>query len=286
MGNLLEVYRVELDTLERAPYGLFSLGDPESTQSDHWLNGFTVESMGGKRNVYTTEICDDTQRSGSGLDVNVVSPAIVVDPLVITVDVTCSTFGFKSFDFEGRALAVLKAVAERELEHQLWAGPLTIDSDDRYILDNIPAATLAVTGSATGRKVRSALAALEAHVGEFAADGGAVIHVPRDIASLMPLHDDGHGKLRTSLGTRVLAGTGYFNSPPGGGDPGTTGWMYLTGDVIYTLGEPDILNKGLTGRNVDYSVNSVVMTAQQTAAATYLGAKKFAASFDLTADYA
>lgn len=121
-----------------------------------------------------------------------------------------------------------------------------------------------------------ALYLLENAISQSPIGGNAVIHMTRDIASILDSRltavtdSDGNYKyVRTVLGTKVCIGSGYTgNGPIGDGNAtasATNKWMFATGEVDVHLGKSEIVNDSLA-QGIGATINDMRIKAFRPAA--------------------
>lgn len=281
MTGLLEIFPPQ--PFLPAPFGLLSLRDPDVTDDERWLSGFTYESRTCTADVRLLDIC------GGFAPVPVIAPSDaprnrVFQPFAIEATDKCSTFGFGAHDVEQRAIDALEACTQKALEHEFWTGSLATTNgyaENRYLASTD---TQDVTPGAGPVKLRYGLAVLERALADCGCGTRGTIHATRDVASALPVKVvDDH--LETQLGNFVVAGSGYTGAGPDGTDPSSGTWMYATGPVSVLLGKSEAVGAKLV-QQVDSSNNTWEARAQRPAAVTWDGCCAFAVHVDLALDYA
>lgn len=281
MSGLLEIFPPQ--PYLPAPYGLLSLRDPDVTEDERWLGGFTYESRLCTATINLLDIC------GGASAVNLVAKSTdprnrTFQPYAVEAEDSCSTFGFEARDAEQRALDALEACTPKAVEHEFWTGSLATTNgyaNNRYLASTD---TVDVTPGGGPVKVRYGLAILEQALAACGCGTRGTIHVTHDVGSVIPVRVvEEH--LETQLGNFVVAGAGYTGSGPDGTIPGTGTWMYATGPVRVLLGP--MIPTGVTmAQQVDRTINTWDARAQRAAAATWDGCCAFAVHVDLALDYA
>lgn len=134
--------------------------------------------------------------------------------------------------------------------------------------------TVPVAGA---KKPENALAILEQAIAGSPVGESGVIHMTRDVASLLGsriIYTGGEDEplsksAMTRLGTKVVIGSGYTgNGPIGDGNAtasATNKWMYATGPVEVHLGKIEIVNENLA-QGADVTINNMRIKAYRPAA--------------------
>lgn len=139
----------------------------------------------------------------------------------------CSTFGWRAAEYEARARRKLAAIEGAMLEREFWSG--TLIPGNRNLAE--PAAN--IVGYGLG--VRLSLAVLQQAIADGRAGVGLIHARPLVVMAWWAaglLRWD-QGKLRTIMGTPVVAGTGYPGTGPAGQVPANgTEWAYATDAVV------------------------------------------------------
>lgn len=217
---------------------------------------------------------------------------ITYHPFVVEVPYTCSTWGFKENDYEGRAHRQLHAGLTKALEREFWTGeknPSNINLT--YWTPNDDVHVLNPGGAAAPTPVTPvvALTLLEAALAGCATGSQGMLHVTQRVADLWAtlyfIDDDGPDRiLRTrSREDVVVVGAGYPGTGPFGQpdpDPGTQ-WAFATGMVDIRLGEPMIYPDEFW-QALDRSTNTVTFRGEQTAAVVHDGCCSFAVLVDVS----
>lgn len=275
--------------LEVAPFGILSPATTTYNESDSfWTSGITYEALDAGLVVV----------NGSIMGVSPAESVEIVDntdstehfktyyPFDVKASVKVSTMGTNPAEIEASAKKALDIVTQKAVESEFWNGDvaklLTTDNDNRFLAS---AQSVDVTPSAgTAVKVRYGLALLEEAIASSPVGAQGLIHAPRDVASTLPLDQDGT-TLRTSLGTPVVAGVGYSKKGPTGAvAPAGKAWMYATGPVSVRLG-PTIVTPAKLNQAVDIRINNIEYFVDRSAAVTWSTTDSYAVLVDLTLDY-
>lgn len=185
-----------------------------------------------------------------------------------------------------RVLTQLEAATQKAVEFELWSGVAAIEANNtNAFLRKENAATL-VNGTSAASASKS-LAYLEGALAESPSGAGGVIHVTRDVASLLGTEHlvISDGKVTTVLGTPVAIGSGYSGDGPIGvantSATLTNKWMFGTGPVDVHLGKPELMNESLA-QGADVAINDMRIKAVRPAAAYFDPSCHFAVRIDLT----
>lgn len=273
--------------------GLVASARPVEEAERDWAQGFRYEPEAcGASGIY------DPCEMGSGLSIAVPDnqPVREFMPYVVRAYDRCSSFGWASRDFEGRARRALLAYQSFQIEKEFWSGTLAraqgwenpylthLDSD---VVTNGPQAA------------SKALACLEGAAGECNGGQRLMIHAPRQVVagwSFLNLLRYESGLILTANDNIVVSGAGYDGSGPQGapdGDPTAAGdnstWIYATDIVDLRLGEiriagaPNLQANGSRAWSGTNTTTNVITTvAERLAAATFGGCCLLAAETDVT----
>lgn len=261
-----------------------------------WSRGIDFETVNCRSHVRLNAICS----TASGADVVPAdSDALYMRylPFDIEADFACSTFGFGFLDYEGTAREYLRLAEQKAIEYELWTGVLAKQQQAVWVSGNhngesFPNRWLASSAAVdvtptpgTAVKAKYGLALLEDAIGDCGVGIKGTIHATRGVASALNLKSNG-GKLVTSLGNNVIAGSGYTGSGPDGTMPtGTKVWAYATGPVSVRIG-PAAATPGNRNQSVNVANNSVQVYASEPAAVSWDSCCHYAVLIDLALDYA
>lgn len=190
------------------PFGLFSVLAFRPDTAGRWLNGVAWETgtCAPARGIADPDCDPGTPTEGLPKDLTFEQDIVGATPFTVYGAYSCSVGSVAPERAAELARAHLLAREEARVEQALWEGDL----------DNVPNLVAAVTGAGagatvTGATIEEAWAALEGRLGEEYGSLG-VIHAPRALALVAlakgVLETTG-GRLRTKLGTPVVAGAGY-----------------------------------------------------------------------------
>lgn len=253
--------------------------------SERWQSGFTQESVACEADVTLIDVCNNELEEDLWDRVDDLTNGEFL-PYGVKATVRCSVMGGLRSDWDARVLAALERCHYKAVELEFWEGRLAqaanVDdpgSNPNRYLANGDAVDVNAAGAV---KARYGLALLEGKIASIGCGGKGWIHMPRSIASVLPLKADDDGILRTMLGNYVVAGDGYTGA--GTGATTTTKWMYATGPVSVHMDAPEVV--GLPAQNINVSTNSIEVSAERLAAATWDGCIHIGVRVDLTLDYA
>lgn len=281
--------RLEVPSPQFTPnrYGLLSVAQMPAEGDVHWRDGvLTIPDSCGAAVAYA-DPCptpeDRTKAIPSG------TPIAGADPFTIYAGWECSPVGFSQEEIDRRSRAALLNGEERAVEAVFWSGitengqdvrpRLAEDADGSGDGFSYTAAEEVASGTATTPTL--ALAALEAAIG--ACYGGQpTIHMTRDVATALFI-DGGlvrtSAGLETGLGSRVVAGSGYPGTGPGGSAASGDPWMYATGAVAVYRSEIETV--GDFPSSVNRTDNTITRLVERTYAVLW-DCCLFAARVDLT----
>lgn len=266
--------------MEKSPVGLFSVARVMSHTAreydERWVRGFAYEfeSLATVRLLTT----DDDVVSGGELS----NPANTPDnnyrdyyPFHIEVEVLKSMFGLPGEDRFAEAIRQLEVATQKAVEVELWDGlaARAATNGNSYLTE-----AASVTEVSNGvHNASEALYLLEGALAESPIGANGVIHMTRDVASLLGsrlvyIKNKDNGtveKVMTRIGTPVVVGSGYSGKGPVGDAAAaaslTNKWMFATGPVDVHLGKPEVVNDSLSqGTNV--SINDMRIKATRPAA--------------------
>jgi hypothetical protein len=244
-----------------------------SDYDERWVRGFAYEfdSLATTR-ILTTN--DDSVTGGELYDASGEKYYRDYSPFFIEVEIARSTFGLPAQDRFAIALKQLEAATQKAVELELWDGVASLAaSNENVFLSKASTATIPVSGAYSPS---DALFHLEQAIASSPTGASGVIHMTRDVASLLGSKivfastDGGKtGKAMTRLGTEVVIGSGYSgNGPIGDGNDEaslTNRWMFATGPIEVHLSKAEIVNDSLS-QGVNASINDMVIKAVRSAA--------------------
>jgi hypothetical protein len=263
--------------LKPTPCGLLSVANVKThTSSDYderWVRGFAYEfdSLATTR-ILTTN--DESVTGGELYDASGEKYYRDYSPFFIEVEIARSTFGLPAQDRFAIALKQLEAATQKAVELELWDGVASLAaSNENVFLSKASTATIPVSGAYSPS---DALFHLEQAIASSPTGASGVIHMTRDVASLLGSKivfastDGGKtGKAMTRLGTEVVIGSGYSgNGPIGNANDEaslTNRWMFATGPIEVHLSKAEIVNDSLS-QGVNASINDMVIKAVRSAA--------------------
>lgn len=263
--------------LRPTPCGLLSVANVKThTSSDYderWVRGFAYEfdSLATTR-ILTTN--DDVVTGGELYDASGEQYYRDYSPFFIEVEIARSTFGLPAQDRFAIALKQLEAATQKAVELELWDGVASLAAENTNVfLSKASTATIPVAGAYSPS---DALFHLEQAIASSPTGASGVIHMTRDVASLLGSKivfastDGGKtGKAMTRLGTEVVIGSGYSgNGPIGNANDEaslTNRWMFATGPVEVHLSKAEIVNDSLS-QGVNANINDMVIKAVRSAA--------------------
>jgi hypothetical protein len=270
----------EAPKLIPAPCGLLSVADVMKHTSrdndERWVRGFAHKFHSYATVRLLTEnddvVSDGTLFDGTGSD-----QYKDYLPFFIESEVLRSALGILGEDRYAEALEKLEAATQKAVERELWEGSTAkAASNGNSYLTKTGLASIPVAGA---HSASDALFHLEQAIAESPYGGNGVIHMTRDIASILgaklvylPASDSRSAKVTTRLGTDVVIGSGYTGSGPVGNANATASltnrWMYATGPIVVHLSKSEIVNENLA-QAVNARINDMIIKAVRAAAVTF-----------------
>jgi len=259
------------------PYGLLSVAKvynhSTSEDGERWIRGFDQEDESNP----TIRILNKNDEAVDGNPLANQSGTTRfqrVVPFFIETEDFISTFGVLGEDRFARVLRQLEAATQKALEKELWEG-VAVRGDTGTGAAANTTAYLIKTGGATvisnAANVRAdiCLAKLEQGIAGSPCGEKAVIHMTRDVASILGNRlVIAENQIRTRLGTPVVVGSGYSGGGPIGNAQAaadaTHKWIFATGTVEVHLGKSEVINESLA-QGVAASVNDMRIKATRAA---------------------
>lgn len=263
--------------LTPAPCGLLSVArvmtHGGAEYDERWVRGFSYEfDSQPEVEVFTV---NDAVVTGGVTGTSTLPQFKEYDPFFIQVTDTRSTLGLTGEDRFKLAIKQLEVASQKALELELWEGVAALaETNGNDFLREASAATVVNSGALAPA---TALMLLEQAISSSPAGTNGVIHMTRDVASILgsrliysPADGGKTGKAMTRLGTEVVIGSGYT----GAGrisDSNTTAsasnkWMFATGPIDVHLSKPEVVNENL-GQGLTVSTNTNTLTVKAVRAA-------------------
>lgn len=281
--------------LVASPIGLFSVARVVTPKSrnydDRWVRGFAYD-FDSQATVRLLTTNDETVTGGE-----LSAPAAIADnryrdyvPFFIETEMFQSAFGVTGEDRFEIVLKQLEVASQKAVERELWDGLAAQGaSNTNDYLANATTVTEVLNGA---HDASEALYLLEGAISNSPVGANGVIHMTRDVASLLGSRlvyskDSDNGTVKrvmTRLGTPVVVGSGYTGNGPVGDAAAaaslTNKWMYATGPVDVHLGKSEVVNESLAqGANV--SINDMLIKAVRPAAVYFDPSIHYAAQVTL-----
>lgn len=224
---------VDAPTPEPAWYGLLSIANMPIMSDTRWQNGAEYQPLPTEPAHVTTAPCAPYSTTPIVKSPHMGISTVYADPFTIYEGIDITPVGIDYATAQARAVAALTLNEQRAVEATILKG----------VLGNTPtmASSNAVkVNGTTAVSVSHAARLLESAIG-VNYGGRGVIHIPRGAGpayeSAFWLVED-NGRLRTKLGTYVVAGSGYDGTAPGGAAPAANQeWWYATGMVTILRSE-------------------------------------------------
>ena len=263
--------------LTPAPCGLLSVArvmtHGGAEYDERWVRGFSYEfDSQPEVEVFTV---NDATVTGGVSGTSTLPQFKEYDPFFIQVTDTRSTLGLTGEDRFKLAVKQLEVASQKALELELWEGVAALaETNGNDFLREASAASVVNSGALAPA---TALMLLEQAISSSPAGTNGVIHMTRDVASILgsrliysPADGGKTGKAMTRLGTEVVIGSGYT----GAGrisDANTTAsasnkWMFATGPIDVHLSKPEVVNENL-GQGLTVSTNTNTLTVKAVRAA-------------------
>jgi hypothetical protein len=271
-----------------APCGILSVASVvEHAESDErWVRGFEQEFDTLPSYVRLLTQNDATVTDGELSDNQDDDRYLRYVPFNIDVEDFASTFSLPGQDRFERVKKELESVTQKALEYEYWdgvaarglvsTGPDVFDvGQDNFYLSKTGAAT--ILNSGTALKPENALMYMEQAISTSPTGQSGVIHMTRDIASILGSRliykKAGNGSdfasVMTRLGTSVVIGSGYSGNGPigttGAAASATNKWIYATSSVDVHLGKISVVNENLA-QGADVTINNMRIKAYRPAA--------------------
>lgn len=261
--------------LQPAPHSLVA-SVPDITPSDNrWEMGFawTPELCAS---MSAWDSCDGGSFAVSGSADMAKSDAVSLDmveyrPFTLELAVTCSSTGYDTLDFPGRARRAAEAATSPALEAEFWSGSLNQTNPHLASNGGLAPTTATVLNGGTATEPACAIGFLNEALGDCGVGGRGVIHMPQRAAAVMSLLLTEEGqrlvtKVRRSV---VVAGSGYPGTSRTGGSPSAgQQWVYATGPVGVMLGPVEVLSDNIS-EVLARRTNTLEYRAERTAAAIF-----------------
>lgn len=293
------MHRDPVEQIQARPplYGvLAAIPDVRDTGEIRWSEGFSF-SPDACANSGTVAL--NCHGNTSTLTAATRPATVDGDPFVVWAADKCSSLGSLGVntrdEFLARANRALLAGQSYEIAQELWKGTIAqAETLENNWLTSIGSDVLSPTGVAM--TPIGALACLDHGLGRCGKGRRGLIHVtPQLLAHLAsayvidltaPLPG---GLWLTPMGNIVVADAGYDGSPPdnlAGGFAGASQWAYATSMMQIMLGPPEAFAGGFSlatdqMKNLDRSLNTVVVYAERLAAIKWDGCCHLAAEVNL-----
>jgi hypothetical protein len=264
--------------LVNAPCGVLSVArvmtHTDAKYDDRWVRGFSYEFY-SQPEVELFTVNDSVVTNGV-VGTSTLPRFKEYDPFFIQGTDTRSYFGINGEDRFEIAKKQLEAATQKAVELELWEGVAsTAETNGNDFLRKTGAATVVDTGALAPS---TALMLLEQAVSSSPAGTNGVIHMTRDVASILgsrlmylPVDGGKSGKAMTRLGTEVIIGSGYTGAgrlaDSNTAASASNKWMYATGPIDVHLSKIEIVNENLgQGATVSTNTNDLTVRAVRSAA--------------------
>jgi hypothetical protein len=206
---------------------------------EQWIRGYSIDNTS-----YPQVRIVGEDGAVDGVVSNTTAPADFLDgeTFFVEVEIRSSGMGLVSEDLPAEILTQINAATQKAAEFEIWQGTNYSSTDALYFRKTTDISADIVTSGAMSPT--AALSRLEQSIASSPTGGQGVIHVTRDVASVLGsrlVWKD--GKVMTRLGTPVVVGSGYTGDGPGLDDASDTNkWMFATGGIEVHLGVPELMN--------------------------------------------
>lgn len=263
-----------------APCGILSVArvmkHTAREYDERWVRFLSQETNSLPSYLRLLTVNDETVTNGTLSDNQGDQTYVEYVPFYIDAEVFDSTFSLPGEDRFAAVVAQLEAATQKAVEREFWEGLAaqapSPDAPNMY-LRKASTVTVPVAGAL---KPENALMILEQAISESPTGENGVIHMTRDVASILGSRlvykkgdDEVSGRAMTRLGTDVVIGSGYTGNGPIGDTnaaaSSTNKWMYATGHVDVHLGKVEVVNENLA-QGADVTINNMRIKAFRPAA--------------------
>jgi hypothetical protein len=267
----------EAPKLVPAPCGLLSVANVTEhgarANDETWVRGFS-HKFNSRATVRLLTENDDTVSGGTLFDATGLAIYEDYSPFFIESEVSRSALGVLGEDRFDEALKKLEAATQKAVERELWAGSAALAaSNSNNFLTKTGVSTIPVAGA---HSASDALFHLEQAIAESPTGTSGVIHMTRDVASILgaklvyiPGTESKPGRVMTRLGTDVIIGSGYTGAGPVGNANAaaslTNRWMFATGALEVHLSKSEIVNENLA-QGINARINDMIIKGVRAAA--------------------
>jgi hypothetical protein len=263
-----------------APCGILSVARVTEHNAreydERWVRGFSQEVDTLPSYLRLLTVNDETVTNGTLSDNQGDKTYLDYVPFYIDAELFDSTFSLPGEDRFAQVTRALNAATQKAIEFELWEGNAAqaeTSANGNMYLRKSGAATIPVSGA---KKPENALMILEQAIASSPTGETGVIHMTRDVASILGSRliyrkgeDENSGQAVTRLGTKVVIGSGYTgNGPIGNANAeasATNKWIYATSAVDVHLGRVEIVNENLA-QGADVTINNMRIKAFRPAA--------------------
>ena len=263
--------------LTPAPCGILSVArvmtHGGAEYDERWVRGFSYEfDSQPEVEVFTV---NDATVTGGVTGTSTLPQFKEYDPFFIQVTDTRSTLGLNGEDRFKTAIKQLEVATQKAVERELWEGVAALaETNGNDFLREAAAATVVNSGALAPA---TALMLLEQAISSSPAGTNGVIHMTRDVASILgsrliysPADGGKTGKAMTRLGTEVVIGSGYTGAgridDANATASASNKWMFATGPIDVHLSKPEVVNENL-GQGLTVSTNTNTLTVKAVRAA-------------------
>lgn len=266
--------------LTPAPCGILSVADvmkhTAREYDERWVRYLAHELNSLPSYVRLLTVNDQTISSGELSDNQSDQGYLEYVSFFIDVEDFSSTFGINGEDRFKKVKLELECVTQKALEREFWEGLAAQEESTAAVNFYLRKTGEATVPSAGAFKPENALMLLEQAISESPVGESGVIHMTRDVASILGSRiiylkpeGDTPGRAMTRLGTPVVIGSGYTGNGPEGetyaAASATNKWMFATSQVNVHLGKIEVVNENLA-QGADVTINDMRIKAFRPAA--------------------
>lgn len=231
--------------------------------------GTTILSLTDSRTVVLSA---NATATATGVAITIAGPRNTrqlrqsLTPFPVFQQDTCSAFGFKQGDYEGRARRALAASESKAVEREFSLG--AIFPANRHLQDTVNVSATIALNNSTAYSVHASLAALVQAVADYNL-GSGMIHARPYLVSMWSsfnLLTLVNKKLYTLTGVLVVPGSGYPGGPPDQSvtASATADWAYATAPVQVMRGPVEVFaSEADRAATLDRVNNTVTVSAQR-----------------------
>lgn len=259
---------IEAPRLEEPVTGMLAqLRVIDGPEGERWLAGLSLvpEEFGAPE---FSELCSGTELEGTANRL----AARRIQPFMLTLRDTCSTWGWTEADYEGRALRGLAVKRHWGVEREFESGALIATNMPLADTYTDPATAILASGDAVSPS--DALALLDESIGNSVAviGRGYIFATPfvaakwagAGMLEYKTFDVNGRSEILSPAGNRVVIGGGFEGRGVDGNVPAAhaSQWAYATDPLVVVAGDAQV-TPGTLSEATDKPTNTVLYRAQQ-----------------------